>query len=68
MRTLLGCEGALHWTMKVFGLVESSNLAQARAFCLEALLDFDIIFNVNEIRRHGFLQLWTAGYSSFEMC
>ena len=57
MRALLGREGALHWAVKVFGLVESGNLAQARALGIEALLDFGIILNLDEIRRrHIFLR------------
>jgi hypothetical protein len=60
MRALLGCESALDGTVKVLGLVESSDLAQARALSLNALLDVGVIFNLDEIRRHGFLRLWTA--------
>jgi hypothetical protein len=51
----------------MLGLVESSNLAQARALGFEALLDFGIIFDVDEIRRHSFLRLWAIACSSFQM-
>jgi hypothetical protein len=43
--------------VKVFGLVESGNLAQTGALGFEALLDFGIILNLDEIcRRHIFLR------------
>jgi hypothetical protein len=54
---LFGREGPLHWAVKVFGLVESGNLAQTGALGFEALLDFGIILNLDEIRRrHIFLR------------
>jgi hypothetical protein len=57
MRALLGSKGTLDGAVKVFGPVESGNLAQTCALGFEALLDFGIILNLNEIRRrHIFLR------------
>ena len=53
------------FAMKVFGLVKAGDSSQACAFGFEALFDFGIIFNLNEIRRHVFLPLWTVQCSSF---
>jgi hypothetical protein len=38
------------------GLIETGDLALARAFCGQPLLDFRIVFDSNEIRRHVFLR------------
>ena len=53
---LFGGKCSLHWPVKVGGLVEPGDFAQARAFGFESLLDFRIIFDVNEIGRHIFLR------------
>jgi len=65
MRALFGREGAFNGTVKVFGPVETGDLAQTRALGFEALLDFGIILNVDEIRRHIFLRRWTVTCISF---
>ena len=49
---LLRCEGTLDGPMKMSGLVEASNLPQARAFRRQPLFDLGIVFNLDEIRRH----------------
>jgi hypothetical protein len=56
MRSLLSGKRTLNWTMKMFGLVESSYLAQASALGFQALLDLGIVLNLDEIRRHIFLR------------
>jgi hypothetical protein len=53
--TLLGGKGSLYGAMEVGGLVKSGNLAQAHPFCFQALLDFGVILNLDEMRRHDFL-------------
>jgi hypothetical protein len=60
MRSLLSREGPLHWTMKMFGLVESGYFAQTGALGFQTLFDFGIVFNLDEIRRHIFLRQWTV--------
>jgi hypothetical protein len=56
VRTLIGREGTLDGAMEMRGLVESSKLAQARAFGFQTGLDVGFILNVDEIRRHVFLR------------
>jgi hypothetical protein len=42
----------------MFGLIESGDFSQAHALRFQALLDFGIILNLDEIRRHIFLRRW----------
>jgi hypothetical protein len=56
VRALLGSKGPLHGAMEMLGGVESRYFAQPGAFGFEALLDFGIILNLDEIRRHKFLR------------
>ena len=53
---LFGGEGALYGTMEMVGLIEPCDFAQPHAFRFQALLDFGVIFNLDEIRRHTFLR------------
>jgi hypothetical protein len=53
VRTLFGGKGPLYRAVKVFGLVQASDLAQASAFRLQTLLNFIFFFNLNEISRHS---------------
>src|SRR5271165_5598823 len=52
--------------MKVFGLVEPGNLAQAHALRIQALLDLGIVLNLGEIGSHSFLrrsiEFWRQRY------
>ena len=43
---------ALHRTVEVCWLVKPGNFPQAHALGFKALLDFRVIFNLDEIRRH----------------
>ena len=52
MAALFGGEGALHRTVEMFGLVEAGDFAQPGAFCRQALFDFLIVLDFNEIGRH----------------
>ena len=49
---LLGGKRPLYRAMKMRGLIQASNFAQANALCFQALLDFKIIFNLYQFRRH----------------
>ena len=53
---LLGSESAFYGAMEMSGLIESGNLAQAHALGFQPALDFRIVFNLDEIRRHEFLR------------
>src|ERR1700722_2658337 len=50
--TLLGCERPLNRTVKMCGLVQTSDLAEPVALGLQALLDFFIIVDLHKIGRH----------------
>jgi hypothetical protein len=54
--TLVARKSAFNRTMEMRGLVEPGNLAQASALGLQSLFDFTVIFNLDKIRRHVFLQ------------
>ena len=56
LAALVGSEGPFDRAMEMRRLVESCNLAQAHAFRCEALLDFRIILNLDEIRSHKLLR------------
>ena len=56
MRSLVRGKRPLYGTMEMFGLIEASNLAQARTLGFQTLLDFRIVFDLDEIRRHVFLR------------
>jgi hypothetical protein len=62
---LFGSEGALHGAMEVSGLIESGNFPQAHALCFQSLLDFRVIFNLDEIRRHEFLRRQVESWCMF---
>ena len=64
LAALVGGKGPLDRAVEVGGLVKSGNLAQAHAFSFQALLDFRVIFNLDEIRRHDFL-LWMLNLAMF---
>jgi hypothetical protein len=49
-------EGALDWAVEMLGRIKTSNLAQPHALCLQALPDFRIVRNLDEIRRHKVLR------------
>jgi hypothetical protein len=49
---LLGGKRPLYRAMKMGRLIQPSNFAQSHAFRFQALLDFEIIFNVYQFRRH----------------
>ena len=49
MRSLVRGKRPLYGTMEMFGLIEASNLAQARTLGFQTLLDFRIAFNLDEI-------------------
>ncbi|MGO9124354.1 MAG: hypothetical protein ACLP6G_05635 [Terriglobales bacterium] len=49
---LFGRKRSLHWPVEVSGLVETSDLAQARPLGSQSLLDFYVVFNLNEMGRH----------------
>lgn len=54
--SLFGCEGALLGPMEVMGLIQAGDLAQVRAFGLQALLDVRFIIYLDQIRRHEVLR------------
>jgi hypothetical protein len=51
-------ERPLHWTMEMCGLIKACDLTQAHAFGFETLLNFRVILNADEIRRHKVLRRW----------
>ncbi len=61
---LLGGERPFHGSMEMSGRVQPGNLAQTRALGCEPLLDFRIVFDSDEIRRHVFLH--SCGLEFFE--
>jgi hypothetical protein len=66
VRALLGRECPFYRAVKMLRLVESRDFAQAGSFCFEALLDFGIILNLDEIRRHILLRRWKVLRDCFE--
>jgi hypothetical protein len=57
---LFGGKRPLNRTMKMCGLVKTSDLAQPAAFSLQALLDFLVIVDLHEISCH-YLSSGTCG-------